>query len=140
MKLAGVGLVGFAVDASLLHVAVSLGMAPAWARVISLSTAMQVTFAINGLHVFRCLNRATLLRQWAGYMASSGFGNFCNYWIFVTMVSTHWRIVSDHLFSLALGSFTAWLINYLGARFVVFGAPRARRRIVGLDPLMLEDS
>ncbi len=140
LKLAGVGLVGFAVDASLLHLAIGFGMAPAWARVISLSTAMQVTFAINGLRVFRCLDRTTLLRQWAGYMASSGFGNFCNYWIFVTMVSTHWRIVSDHLFALAVGSFMAWLINYVGARFVVFGAPRPGRQAAGLEPVLLEDS
>jgi putative flippase GtrA len=140
LKLAGVGLIGFAVDAALLHAVVGLGLSPAWARVISLSAAMQVTFVINGLRVFRCLDRATLLRQWAGYMAASGFGNFCNYWIFVTMVSTHWWIVSNHMVALAVGSFMAWLINYVGARFVVFGPPRPGRRMGGLGPAFVEDA
>ena len=139
LKLAGVGLLGFAVDASLLHVVVGFAMSPAWARVISLSTAMQVTFAINGLRVFRCLDRATLIRQWVGYTAASGFGNFCNYWIFMTMVSTHWWIVSNHLVALAVGSFMAWLINYVGARFVVFGPPQPGRQMAGLGATFAED-
>jgi len=139
LKLAGVGLIGFAVDASLLHMIVGFGVSPAWARVVSLSTAMQVTFVINGLRVFRCLDRATLLRQWASYMAASGLGNFCNYWIFVTMVSTHWWIVSDHVVALAVGSFMAWLINYVGARFVVFGPPRPGRQMAGLGAAFAED-
>lgn len=134
LKLAGVGLLGLAVDASLLHVIVGGGMSPAWARAISLSAAMQLTFVVNGLRVFRCLDLTTLLPQWAGYMAASGFGNVCNYCIFVTMVSTHWWIVSGHLFALAVGSFMAWLINYVGARFVVFGAPHPGRQMAGLGP------
>lgn len=125
LRLAGVGLIGLVVDAAILHIAIALGVAPAWARVLSLTSAMQVTFVINGLRVFRCLDRSTLVRQWAGYMASSGFGNFCNYWIFVTMVSTHWPVVSNPLIALCAGSLAAWLINYCGARFVVFGKPRA---------------
>jgi putative flippase GtrA len=120
MKFAAVSLVGFGVDALLLHVGVGAGLEPAWARLISLFCAMQATFILNRLLVFRGHDRASLLRQWATYMTAGGFGNFCNYWIFVTLVSTHWPLISNHLFALAVGSFTAWVINYLGCRFVVF--------------------
>jgi putative flippase GtrA len=58
-------------------------------------------------------------------MATNGVGNFCNYWVFVVLVSTHWRIVSGPLFALAAGSFTAWIMNYACARFWIFR--RARR-------------
>jgi putative flippase GtrA len=88
--------------------------------VVSLACAMQVTFVLNGLHVFGGLERRYLPRQWLAYMASNGFGNFCNYWIFVTLVSLHWRVVSNHLFALAAGSVCAWLLNYLATRFWVF--------------------
>jgi len=121
VKFAGVSLIGFATDAVLLHIGIASGIEPAWSRVISLICAMQVTFIINGLGVFRSLDRKHWPRQWARYMLSNGFGNFCNYWIFVTLVSTHWRIVADPMVALCCGAFTAWMINYCGARFFVFG-------------------
>jgi len=116
----GVGLVGFCVDAALLHLGLSVGL-PAWAaRVISLFFAMQATFAINRLHVFRDLAPTRLARQWTGYMLANGFGNFCNYWIFLTLVSTRWPLISNHYAALAVGSLSAWLINFAGTRLFVF--------------------
>src|SRR5665213_1844472 len=88
-KFAAVGLIGFGVDALLLRIGLSFGLSIAAARFISLTCAMQVTFAINGLHVFRCLTRAKVLGRWAGYMTTNGFGNLCNFWIFITLVSLH---------------------------------------------------
>ena len=130
MKYAGVSLIGFVVDATLLHIGVELGLSPAWARVISLACAMHVTFVINGLHVFRQLDRKRLPRQWLSYMATNAFGNFSNYWIFVTMVSTHWPVVSNHLVALGVGSLTAWIVNFISTRFFVF-----RRVKQGIGPL-----
>jgi putative flippase GtrA len=81
---------------------------------------MQATFAINGLHVFKSLDRARIGRQWLGYMMANGFGNFCNYWIFLTLVSTHWPVVSNRYLALAAGSLSAWIINFIGTRLFVF--------------------
>ena len=115
-----VGGVGFCVDAGLLHLGLGLGL-PAWgARIISLFFAMQATFTINGLFVFRSLDSARLPRQWAGYMLANGFGNFCNYWIFLTLVSLHWPVVSNHYAALAIGSLSAWAVNFAGTRLFVF--------------------
>jgi putative flippase GtrA len=121
IKFAGVSLIGFATDAIVLHLVVGAGLEPAWARVISLTCAMQATFVINGLLVFRTLDRRRWPRQWLRYMLAGGIGNFCNYWIFVTLVSTHWPIIASPLFALAVSSFIAWIINFAGARFFVFG-------------------
>jgi putative flippase GtrA len=120
LQYCAVSLVGFAVDAAILRVGLNFGT-PAWVRVISLICAMQVTFTLNGLMVFCTLTRRTLPRQWLSYMLTNGFGNFCNYWIFVTLVSLHWRIISDPMVALCGGAFAAWMINYCGARFLVFG-------------------
>jgi putative flippase GtrA len=134
LKHACVSCLGFAIDAGLLHLGVSNGLSPAWARVVSLGFAMQATFVINGWLVFRCLERDRLLRQWAGYMAATGLGNFCNYWIFLTLVSLHGRVVSIPIVALALGSVSAWMINYAAARLVVF-----RRRSAPLEAI-IEDA
>lgn len=122
-KFGGVGLIGFAVDATLLHLGLYLGLQPAWAQVISLTCAMHATFLINGLFVFRTLRWPTAGRQWLTYMLANGFGNFCNYWIFVTLVSLHWRLVSVPLFALSVGSACAWAINFAGTRLFCFAEP-----------------
>jgi putative flippase GtrA len=119
-KFCGVSLVGFGVDATLLHLGLAMRIEPAWARVISLVGAMHATFVINGLYVFRCVAPTRWPRQWAAYMAAGAFGNLCNYWIFVTLVSTHWRTVATPIFAMTAGSVSAALINYAAQRLVVW--------------------
>ena len=111
---------GFAADATVLHMLMEAGAPPAWARVVSLFCAMQVTFLVNGVLVFRCLDRARPWRQWASYMLAHGLGNFCNYWLFITLVSLHRPPWSWPLAALAIASVLAWAMNYLAARYVVF--------------------
>ncbi len=86
---------------------------------------MQVTFLVNGLLVFRCLDQSRPWRQWGGYMTANGIGDLCNYWAFVTLISTHWPVVSTPLFGIAAGSLAGWMINYLSTRFLVFRKPEA---------------
>lgn len=121
LRFAGVGLIGFLVDAVLLRVGIDLGLGAAGSRAISLICAMQITFAINGLLVFRCLTLRKLAGQWAGYMIANGFGNLCNYVIFLSLVSSHWPVISLPLVALVAGSIAAYLINYAGTRLLVFG-------------------
>ena len=129
-KHACVSVLGFLVDAAALRIGLHFGLEPAWARVISLALAMHATFLVNGLYVFRRLRpERRLSRRWAGYMAANAFGNLCNYWIFVTVVSLHLQPVSAPLVALALASLAAWAINYGFTRFVVFG--RSIRLISG---------
>jgi putative flippase GtrA len=126
---------GFAVDFVVLHIATGLGLEPAWARVVSLGAAMNVTFVLNAVFVFRCLGSGrSLFRQWLWYLASNAFGNLCNYWIFVTLVSLHHPVASLPSVALCAAAFSAWLINYSAVRLLVFGvalrsrmAARSRR-------------
>jgi putative flippase GtrA len=123
-KFAAVGLVGFCLDAILLRGGLAVGLGPAGARLLSLALAMQATFAINRLHVFRCAGRTGLIRQWCAYMATNGFGNLCNYWIFVTLSSLHGEALSQWFVALPISAASAYLINYAGVRLVVFGKVR----------------
>ena len=91
VKFALAGLVGFVIDAGLLHLGLTLGLSPALGRAISIVSAMQVTFLINGLAIFKCLTMRNCAKHWAAYMLTSGFGNFCSYMIFITLTSLHWQ-------------------------------------------------
>ena len=125
LRFAGVGLLGFALDALLLRVGLAIGLTAAAARLVSLFCAMQLTFTINGTLVFHCLTVRKLAGQWTGYMAANGFGNLCNYWIFLTLVSSHWPVIASPYVALVVGSIAAYLINYAGTRLLVFGKGRA---------------
>ena len=120
-KFTGVALIGFAVSAAILHLGLEAGFRPWSARLVALLCAMNVTFLINGRFVFRALTRRRFLAQWAAYVANSAFGNFCNYWVFVTLESTHRPVIGNPYVALLAGSIVAWAINFTGARFVVFG-------------------
>jgi putative flippase GtrA len=61
-------------------------------------------------------------------MATNGVGNFCNYWIFVTLSSLHGRLVSEPFVALAISAATAFVINFAGARLLVFGRERLQPR------------
>ena len=141
VKFALAGLVGFAVDAALLHLGLTLGLSPAGARAISIICAMQVTFLINGLAIFKCLTRGNVARHWVAYMITSGFGNFCSYMIFITLTSLHGSVLSKAWIAFPASTFAAYLINFVGARFLVFGASvRAKlaRKMVDGDAQAVE--
>ena len=120
-KFTGVALIGFLISVIVLHLCLEGGLRPWSARLIALLCAMHVTFLINGRFVFRALTRRRFLAQWAAYVTNSAFGNFYNYWVFVTLESTHREVIGNPYVALLAGSIVAWAINFTGARFVVFG-------------------
>lgn len=124
LKFTAVSCLGFVTDVAALKLGLALGLSTAIARLISLILAMQVTFTVNGVFVFRCLSLPRMPRQWAGYMGSNGLGNLCNYLIFLGLVASGLPVVSGKLEALTVGSLSAWAINYLGARLIAFGGLR----------------
>jgi putative flippase GtrA len=127
LKFAAVSGLGFLTDISVLHLCLRvLRLTPFEGRAISLTCAMQVTFLINGLFVFRCLGWRNCGRQWLAYMGSNGLGNLINYLIFAGLVASRWPEVSRNGWALVISSLVAYAFNFLSARFMVFGAPLAR--------------
>jgi len=124
LKFAAVGGLGFLTDISVLHVCLRAGrLTPFEGRAISLACAMQVTFLINGLFVFRCLSWRNCGSQWLAYMGSNGVGNLINYLIFAGLVASRWPEVSRNGWALVISSLVAYAFNFLCTRFMVFGAP-----------------
>jgi putative flippase GtrA len=126
LKFAGVGGLGFLTDISVLHQCLRvLQLTPLEGRAVSLTCAMQVTFLINGLLVFRCLSWRTCGRQWLAYMGGNGAGNLINYLVFAALVSSRLPEVSRNGWALVISSLIAYAFNFLCARFMVFGPPVA---------------
>ena len=131
----GASLVGFVFSAATMHAGLAVGVAPWAARLAGMFVAMNVSFLINGRFTFQALTRDTCVRLWWAFMANSAFGNACNYGVFVLMTSSHRPVISHPDVAFVAGAVTAWTINFLGARFLVFGgvgrrlAAEVRRRV-----------
>jgi putative flippase GtrA len=135
LKFAAVGGLGFLTDISVLRLCLRvLHLTPLEGRAVSLTCAMQVTFLINGLFVFRCLTWRTCGRQWLAYMGGNGLGNLINYLVFAALVSSRLPEVSRNGWALVISSLIAYAFNFLCARFMVFGRPIAR----GGEPRMCD--
>jgi putative flippase GtrA len=130
-KFTGASLIGFVFSAATMHLGLEAGLRGWAARLIALLVAMHVTFLINGRFTFKALTRERFLPLWAAYVANSAFGNSCNYLVFLTLRSTHRPFVSNADVAFVAGAMTAWALNFLGARFVVFGelGPRLAARL-----------
>ena len=127
LQFGAVGCLGFLTDITVLRLSLMAGLSPFVGRALSLTCAMQVTFLVNGLLVFRCLRQANVLGQWLGYMGANGLGNLCNYLIFSGLVLSRWPVVSHHGWALLTGSVAAYAINYAFVRLLVFGKPKGWR-------------
>lgn len=127
LKFAAVGGLGFLTDISVLHLGLHvLRLSPLAGRAISLTCAMQVTFLVNGLVVFRCLDWKRWPRQWLGYMAANGLGNLINYLVFAALIGSRLPQVSRTGWALVIGSVLAYAFNFLCVRLLVFGRPKGR--------------
>src|ERR1700761_8023616 len=126
-KFAAVGGLGFLTDISVLHLCLhAFRLSPFVGRAISLTCAMQVTFLVNGLVVFCCLDAKRWPRQWLGYMATNGVGNLINYLVFAGLIGARLPQVSRTGWALVIGSVLAYAFNFLCVRLVVFGRPKSR--------------
>jgi putative flippase GtrA len=135
LKFAAVGGLGFLTDISALHLCLrGLHLTPFQGRAVSLTCAMQVTFLVNGLVVFRCLTWRDGARQWLAYMGSNGFGNLINYGVFAGLVASRLPEVSRNGWALVISSAIAYAVNFLCARFMVFGRPAPRAVPPMCDP------
>ena len=118
----GASLVGFVFSAITMHVGVDAGLRPWLARLLGMLVAMNLAFLLNGRFTFNALSRQRFLPLWGAYMANSSFGNLCNYFTFLTLRSLHRPVISNLDVAFLAGAVMAWAINFLGARYLVFGA------------------
>jgi putative flippase GtrA len=135
LKFAAVGGLGFLTDISVLHLCLRVwSLTPFEGRAVSLACAMQVTFLINGLFVFRCLAWRSCGRQWLAYMGSNGLGNLINYAVFAGLVASRLPEVSRNGWALVISSTIAYAFNFLCTRFMVFGRPATATVAPMCDP------
>lgn len=125
-RFAVVGTVGFAIDGGLLYLLVRSEVDPYLARALSFPPAVTATWYLNRVWTFAS-RAGTARRQYARYVGVQVVGAASNYGVYAAILSFGHRSPEGALAALAAGSLAGLLINFAGARALVFvsGGPAA---------------
>ena len=116
-----VGGVGFCVDAAGLLLLVGVaGMNPVAARFASFGCAVLATFELNRRWAFADASPEPYLRRLAAYLGVQGVGFGFNLGVYSAAYLFLPAPLNAPMLSLAYASALALLVNFAGARFVVF--------------------
>ena len=114
-----VGTVGFAIDGGLLYLLVRTGVDPYLARGLSFPPAVTATWYLNRVWTFAARQGAAR-RQYARYLGVQLFGALTNYGVYAVILSLGHRTAEGALAAFAAGSIAGLIINFAGARALVF--------------------
>ena len=123
MRFCCAGGLGFVVDFTVLKTVVHLGANPIAARCLSFSVAVVVTWLVNRAWTFKAHptpGLRGLAKEFAGYLAVQSVGFAANFSVFTAMVigipALNGRLLPPSIVGTAVGL----LVNYLGAKHLVF--------------------
>ncbi|MFM9889450.1 MAG: GtrA family protein [Rickettsiales bacterium] len=116
-----VGLMGYFVDAGTLELLVHAGLESWLARVFSIPTALQCTYALHGLFTYRGHGDFSR-RKWAGFMLYNLLGAAINYTIFLIVLRMlpFTSELAQRQGALFCGMAVALWFNYWATRHFVF--------------------
>lgn len=121
-RFAVVGAVGFAVDAAVLQLLVSVASwSPFAARAVSFPVALACTFTLNSLWTFKGL-RLPLARAYGAYGAIQVVGALINLLVFSACVLLAPPLYERPVIALGIGAAVSLLFNFYATRSVVFRA------------------
>ena len=121
LRFCAVGGVGFCVDAAVLLLLVGVaGMDPVVARFASFACAVLATFELNRRWAFAGATPQPYLHRLAAYLGVQGVGFLFNLGVYSAAYLLLPAPLNAPVLSLAYASILALIVNFAGARFVVF--------------------
>lgn len=121
ISFAVIGVIGFVVDASTLHVAMAgFGAGLYGGRIVSYLVAATTTWALNRRYTFQHRRSSEKLGEWGRFMAANAVGGLVNYGTYATLVTTHPTAAAYPALGVAAGSLAGLAINFTLSRYLVF--------------------
>lgn len=118
------GVVGFLVDAGIVHVLMHrAGWNPYAARVVSFLVAASVTWGWNRTFTFAHRRHLRAGAEWSRWVAVMGAGAILNYAVYAVLVACVETVHQWPVLGVAAGSAMAAVVNFRAARAVVFRKP-----------------
>jgi len=120
IRFAIAGGIGFAVDATVLYLALACGVGPFFGRVVSFLAAVWATWQINRQYTFRNRAPRSAWAEWWRYLLSMLSGATVNYAVYSFIIVTGPRNSWMPLFGVACGSIAGMFVNFFAAKFWAF--------------------
>lgn len=117
-----VGVIGFIVDAGILHLAIWAGMGLYVSRLCSYLGAVFVTWMLNRQFTFAANPEAGRIAEFARFAVSQLGGAAVNLGLYALLVTSVPWIASHPIVAVAAGSIAGMTLNFLVARRYVFTA------------------
>lgn len=122
-----VGVAGFVVDASVLHLVMRyLGAGHYVGRVISFLAAATVTWGLNRRFTFKDRTALPATTEWARFVAANSVGGVLNYAVYSLLVAMVPTVRAFPTLGVAAGSLAGLVANFALSKRLVF-VPAARR-------------
>jgi putative flippase GtrA len=118
VRYGAVGALGFLVDGGLLYLLVAEGVNPHYARLVSFTVALTVTWALNRAWTFQARGTVGAGRSYVGYLLVQLAGLLTNYLFYALVLYFLEPTPGNAVLGLAVGSFFGLLVNFTGARMV----------------------
>ncbi len=116
-----IGLVGFAVDASVLYFLRIVFDADLFAaRLFSLAAAMSVSWFLNRNFTFLGENDRGAFSEWLYYLSVNSVGAGINYFLFMYLAMSNAYLKEYLIIPLAVASAFAFVVNFLLSKFLIF--------------------
>jgi len=116
-----VGGIGFIVDAGILWGLVQGGMNAWMARLLSFAVAVLVTWWLNRVWTFAQSRSQTMGRQVSAYFLVQICGALTNFAVYSLVLAFIPPTPVNAVIALAFGSAIGLIVNFAGAKLVVFG-------------------
>jgi len=120
LRFAGVGVIGFVVDAGVLWLGLQLGLGYLTGRAASFLAAVWATWQLNRRFTFAGARSSGTWREWWRYLAAMSVGGSVNYCVYSLAILTLPHTVLLPFICVAVGSFAALAVNFASARWWVF--------------------
>ncbi len=115
-----VGTIGFITDATVLALLLENGVSHYVARILSFPVAVFVTWWLNRIWTFSTASRTRTGRQIMRYFTIQILGAIVNLMTYMLVLLFIEKTVVNAIFALSVGSAAGLVVNYLGARRIVF--------------------
>ena len=117
---AAVGVLGFAVDAGVLHLAILGGLGLHVGRLLSYLCAVTVTWELNRRFTFRAAATPATFGSWLRFAVSQLGGAAVNLGCYFLLIHTSATVAHLPVIGVAAGSLLGMLLNFASARAYVF--------------------
>lgn len=121
LRFSVVGVAGFLVDATVLHLAMNgLGFGHYLGRVVSFLVAATSTWALNRRFTFDVDTRLHPLKEWLRFLGANALGGIVNYTVYALLVAHVSAVAGMPTLGVAAGSLAGLIFNFTMSKKLVF--------------------